>query len=307
MDIDALRSLVARLIETKELTLYPWTEELSFLKDELGLQNRQGNRIGWDESPTLIDEKLVSKALDLDHFYRSLVSSSTNTELLERGSKQSIGRNLVVTEWQVGGRGRRGRTWNSAFAKHLTFSYGHRCALDMSQLGGLSLVVGLVVCEVINRRIGQSVASLKWPNDLLCDDKKVCGILVELSPSDGFVEAVIGIGLNIELSEKEMLLIDQPVTDLRSLGIETSRSDLLIELVNTLQVFLARFEESGFEPFIDAFNKCHIYHGRTCNIHQGDTIITGRVEGVDHDGALILSTENGIRSFHGGEVSLRAT
>lgn len=299
--------LLEELISSNRIVARETTEELTFIKDELRLERDGLGDLVWSTRPNLLNAKKIVRDLNLHRFERPLIVSSTNSELVKCASSTSIDRTLVTTEWQVGGRGRRGKTWASGFARHLTFSYGVKTNKAMSELGGLSLIMGLVVCEVINQVPHSSKVGIKWPNDLLCGNEKFCGILVELLPNDKHVDVIVGIGLNVELTEKERAFIDQPVTDVRSINVTASRSELLIKIVKTLQEFIGRFEESGFEPFIEAFNQSHIYHHKTCNIHQGDTIITGRVEGVDIDGALILSTEDGIRSFHGGEVSLRPT
>ena len=245
----------------------------------------------------------LEKELELAKLIYFHAIGSTNSHLLDFAEIDSVDNCLATAECQLDGRGRRGRSWSSPYARNIAFSYGKALKKSIGELGGLSLVVGLAIVDALNL----AAVRLKWPNDLVVGEAKLCGILVELISKEKCTEIVAGVGVNVELEYSETLHLEREVTDLQSLGVTLSRTELMIRIVGTLQKFLARFDEDGFQSFVDAFNKSHIYHGKTCNIHQGDTIITGRVEGVDVDGALILSTENGIRSFHGGEVSLRAT
>ena len=244
----------------------------------------------------------IEKELELAKLLYFHAIGSTNSHLLDFAKMDSVDNYLATAECQLNGRGRRGRSWSSPYARNIAFSYGKALKKTIGELGGLSLVVGLAIVEAIS----SAAVQLKWPNDLVVGEAKLCGILVELISREKCTEIVAGVGVNVELEYTETLHLEREVTDLQSLGVTLSRTELMIQFVGTLQKFLARFDEDGFQPFVDAFNESHIYNGKTCNIHQGDTIITGRVEGVDVDGALILSTENGLRSFHGGEVSLRA-
>lgn len=254
-------------------------------------------------APDLLSPRILEQELALSKVFYHHVVGSTNSLLLELAEENSVDNCLAVAECQLDGRGRRGRSWVSPYARNLAFSLGKGIRRRIDQIGGLSLVAGLAVANVLE----PGAAQLKWPNDVVVGDAKLSGVLVELVSKENTLEIVVGIGLNLDFRDSERVELDREVTDLRALNIDTSRTDLLVQLVNTLQKFLTKFDEAGFEPFVERFNQSHIYHHKTCNIQQGDTIITGRVEGVDVDGALILSTENGIRSFHGGEVSLRAT
>ena len=250
----------------------------------------------------LIPQRLAAE-LSLDALAVEYTISSTNSVMMAQSTP--LHNSLLTAECQLGGRGRRGRDWQSPFARNLAFSYGHSTDKPMEELGGLSLVVGLAVADAVNT-LSSTPCALKWPNDVIVDEAKLSGILVELKPSNSRVDLVIGVGVNVDLEASDRSSVDREVTDLRTLGVNGSRTDLLISIVHSLQRFLAEFDRSGFLSFIEAFNQAHAYQGKTCAIHQGDNIITGQVEGVNVDGALVLKTENGIRSFHGGEVSLRS-
>jgi BirA family biotin operon repressor/biotin-[acetyl-CoA-carboxylase] ligase len=303
VDHQILNTLIEKLIQDGALEIAVWPDSIAADHFKLTIQS---GLYRWVEPVPLLESRFIRAAVRLDELRIYNVVGSTNTELMAVAAKKSVHRYLYTAECQIAGRGRRGRTWASPFARNLAFSYGHTTQIPLSGLGGLSLVVGLAVAESIST-LSEVDVKVKWPNDVVVEEQKLCGILVELVQKGKTVDVVIGIGVNVALEEADRADIDRDVTDVRALGINDSRTELLINIVITLQKFLARFEESGFEPFVGAFNEAHIYDGKACAIHQGNQIIAGQVEGVDVDGALILSTESGIRTFHGGEVSLRAT
>ena len=230
--------------------------------------------------------------------------ASTNTLLLE--SNQSVHAHLCITEYQSGGRGRRNRVWKSPFARNLAMSLGFAFTRPLNRLGGMSSVVGVALTEALHE-LGAETTRLKWPNDIVTEDGKLCGILTELRLHGGKSEAVIGIGVNVELSAEDEHQIDQPVTDLRRLGVQETRSELVVHLIKRVYDLVGTFSYDGFGPFVERFNALHAYHGQRCYILEGDEKTEGVVEGIAEDGALILMTGRGNKHYHGGEVSLRSS
>lgn len=304
MSISATHDAIQQLISDGRYPKKKWSDSFVLDPEALGLTLDAEDYV-WRSQPDLLKVDKLKEALDLQTLCVFRAVGSTNTEMLALSDSSGADRSLYTSECQVQGKGRRGRVWSSPFARNLAFSYGHRTRHPIAGLGGLSLVVGLAVAEGINSAAKQPV-QVKWPNDIVVGERKACGILVELSAMQDRVEAIVGVGVNVDLEEEDVAVIDRSVVDLRTLGVEETRTDLLVKLVRILQQFLERFEAEGFAAFVGAFNDSHVYHGKTCMIHQGSQIIQGQVEGVDDDGALLLSTDQGIRKFHGGEVSLRA-
>lgn len=305
MTISATHEAIQQLITQGRYPRTRWLDSFVLEPRALGLVV-DGDDYVWHSKPDLLDVGLLQASLDLQALRVFRAVGSTNTEMMALSEHRGADRVLYTSECQVQGKGRRGREWSSPFAKNLAFSYGHRTRRPMTGLGGLSLVVGLAIAEGING-LAREPVQVKWPNDIVVGERKACGILVELSAIDDRVEAVIGVGVNVDLDKEDVAEIDRSVVDLRTLGVEQNRTELLVRLVTVLQQFLERFESQGFGAFIEAFNESHVYHGKTCMIHQGSQIIKGQVEGVGDDGALLLSTDQGIRRFHGGEVSLRSS
>ncbi len=140
------------------------------------------------------------------------VIDSTNQYLLDRVNESEKGR-ICLAEYQTNGRGRRGRQWISPFGSNLYLSMYWRLDAGMAAAMGLSLVIGIAAVEALEA-MGIEGVKLKWPNDLYYQDKKLAGILVEMSgQAGGAAHLVIGMGLNIGMPDVQPN-IDQPWTTL---------------------------------------------------------------------------------------------
>jgi BirA family biotin operon repressor/biotin-[acetyl-CoA-carboxylase] ligase len=228
---------------------------------------------------------------------------STNLRLMQLAEQSSVDGHVHIAELQIQGRGRRGRQWFSPFARNLAVSLGHAIALEPAELGGLSLAVGLAAADCFK---GHGIdVGLKWPNDLLIDGAKLGGILIEVVRRPGGVQAVIGIGVNVEVDASVRKSIDQPVADLRQHGVGAPRCELAAHLIESIHRRVVRFEEAGFADMVEEFNARHVFTDQACTLLQGNHRLDGIVEGVSEEGALFLRTADGVQAFGAGEVSLR--
>lgn len=230
---------------------------------------------------------------------------STNRCALE-DPPSSPGRGRVwLAEHQTAGRGRRGRRWVSGYGGNLYVSLGWSFDLPMARLGGLSLVAGAVVAEVLEES-GSSGHGLKWPNDVLVGDSKMAGILLEaVGESAGPTVAVIGVGINLRL-DSSVVAIDQPWTDwARAVGVPLSRNELAGRLVDRLVRACQEFSLSGLAPFIARWSRYDMLRGQRIILLRGHDSIEGEYVGITEDGALRLMTDAGAREYHAGEVSVR--
>ena len=168
-------------------------------------------------------EKFTAENL---HYFREI--DSTNDWLLRRArSNEVIDGRLCVAESQESGKGRRGKSWIASASGSVLMSMGWRS--DSANPQGLSLVSGVAVAQSLQEQ-GVSNVLLKWPNDILAEEKKLGGILVEISGLD----CVIGVGINVNIPQSFDRNIGQPWTDLISLGYQIDRDVLLVELVALL-------------------------------------------------------------------------
>lgn len=235
-------------------------------------------------------------------------TDSTNAVAL-REAVPSRGTFVWFAERQSAGRGRRGREWTSPLAAHVYLSLSRRFDGGVAALQGLSLAVGVAAAEALHA-LGYAQAGLKWPNDLLANQKKLGGILVEVGgDASGPMRVVIGLGLNVAMPPSSAGTIDQPWCDLASLSSQPpSRHAVCVALLDALLPMLARFEREGLRPFVAAWNRHDLLAGRAVRLTEGGRVHEGVAAGIADDGALRLAhPDNGdIRHFHAGEASLRA-
>ncbi|MFZ6843036.1 biotin--[acetyl-CoA-carboxylase] ligase [Undibacterium sp. RuTC16W] len=232
-------------------------------------------------------------------------TGSTNADLLAR-----IGHLyapvLRVAENQTAGRGRAGRVWHSVSGGMLTFSLAWRFTKSAQALSGLPLAIGVVIAEVLIS-LGVPV-QLKWPNDVLKENKKLAGILIETAADhvdDDAMWAVIGIGLNLRVPDALEEAIGQAVADAPWLA-QMDRNLLLAHLLNALAKALGEFQQQGFAAFMMRWNALHAYAGQAVRIvDRGEVLHEGTVLGVDESGCLLLQTEASQVTVLAGDVSLR--
>jgi BirA family biotin operon repressor/biotin-[acetyl-CoA-carboxylase] ligase len=237
---------------------------------------------------------------------------STNNYLSKIAATGHPHASVVAANIQTQGKGRRGRQWQSALGESLTFSFLWRFTQGAAGLSGLSLAVGVALIRAL-KKINISTALLKWPNDILIFDegvyKKLAGILIELQgDTDGQSAAIIGIGLNLNLSKTQLEKIDQPATDINNLVSENIDSNFFMAIIiKELAQVLASFESDQFKPFKDEWLSYHAFQDKLIDIMLGNSqTITGKAIDISDTGALIVRTDEGSKSFASGEVSIRS-
>lgn len=294
-----------------------WKRIAQLREAGVAIRARRGQGYALEQPLDLLDADAVIAALAPEARARlaslavAWTLDSTNAELLRRpmpGPQCEV----LLAERQTGGRGRRGRSWQSPLAAHITLSLQRGFEGGLARLGGLSLVAGITAVEAV-RALGIAGVGLKWPNDLVVDEggtlRKLGGILVEGGGEHaGPVRAVLGIGLNVRMPGKAAAHIDQPWTDLATLtgGVPPSRNALAAALLSAWLPALACFDRDGLAPFLPRLAALDVLHGRTVTVHTGREPVVGIAAGVGADGALAVRDAAGaMRLFHAGEVSVR--
>ena len=220
---------------------------------------------------------------------------STNTTAVELlGPLLDNAPALVLTSNQSAGRGRKGSQWWSSGGA-LTFSWvvdAARLSVTVERRSMVSLAVGLAVRDALMDLMPGYPFVLKWPNDVLIGDRKVCGILVEQHSVAQRQAVIIGIGVNVNNSLRDAPMeIAQRATSLFDL--EARSFDLSSLLILILQRLSVRINQLTTQPRLAlAETNCHnVLTGRIVTIQMGDTTITGRCVGIDDEGLLVLQTE----------------
>lgn len=262
---------------------------------------------------TLLDAQAIGRGLGAAgaHFTLEIRDSvdSTNSRLIERAAAGAASGMVLVAELQTGGRGRLGRAWHAGLGEALTFSLLWRFARGAGALSGLPLAVGIALARAIEAAGAASVA-LKWPNDLLWRGRKLGGILIELAgDAMGPTAAVIGVGINVRLSPATRARIGQPAADLEeACGAAPDRNRLAALALRELGIVLDAFAREGFAPLRDEWQRRHSHQGRRVTLILPDgSRQAGRAAGVAEDGSLLLETRSGVKRYHSGEISLRAS
>lgn len=256
----------------------------------------------------LLSEEAIKKQIDDVNIIVEPVIDSTNQYMLERIAELKSG-DTCLAEYQSAGRGRRGRQWISPFGCNLYLSMYWRLEQGPAAAVGLSLVVGIVIAEVLNR-ISQEKVKVKWPNDLYMNDKKLAGILVELTGKTGdAAHIIIGVGINIGMNNNNIessKSITQEWSSLRDEVENIERNELSANIIKSLRESLVIFENEGLKPFLERWFKLDNFLNRSVKLLIGNDVITGVERGVNDQGALLLQKDNGeIIPYIGGEISLR--
>ncbi len=227
---------------------------------------------------------------------------STNSELMRRARAGRTEPTLLVASQQSAGRGRMGRVWQSNVGDSLTFSFGLQ--LSPASWEGLSLAVGASVAQSLSSGLPEQI-QLKWPNDLWWQGRKLAGILIETAslPQAKAQErfAVIGIGINIKSRVFDENLTTQPAW-LQEISPASSPKTALQALFAPLLGDLLEFERAGFAAFSSRFAARDGLYGREVALSDGRT---GRAQGVDGSGALLVHTSQGMQRVSSLEVSVR--
>jgi len=270
----------------------------------------QGYRLAGPLEP--LDVERIGAALP-SHLRRRLGTlenhwrlDSTSSELARRAAGLPD-LSFVFADWQQAGRGRRGRQWLSPPAVNLQFSCLKRFAGGYAGLSGLSLATGVAAARALED-CGTPGIALKWPNDLVHDDAKLGGILVELGGEFmGPCHAIIGIGINVHLPEGVRAALDRPSTDLARLcgGDAPSRNALATALVARLVEALEGFDASGFAAFAQAWMARDALVERRIRIEGAHGTFDGIAAGVDARGALRVRTDGGMCVIDSAEVTVR--
>jgi len=224
--------------------------------------------------------------------------TSTNSLLL---AEKSAARILLAAEEQTAGRGRHGRSWDSAPGADVTFSLSCPVRRPPRELASLSLVAAVAAVKAL-RALGVGAASVKWPNDLLAGGAKLGGILVETRAAAGATRAVFGFGINCLRRPALERRLRRPVAALEQFA-RLSRNRVIGAIARSLLDALERFEAEGFAGARAEWEAMDAHAGQRIRLRLANgQSISGIGAGLAADGALRLLTRSGERSVHSGRI-----
>lgn len=239
---------------------------------------------------------------------------STNLVAKQLGKQEGTHGILVVAEKQNAGRGRLGRNWSSPKGSGIYLSLVLQPEINPEHAAMLTIIAALAVNQGIRKTTGIE-SYIKWPNDIVINGKKVCGILTEMSSVNEKLECVvIGIGINVSQMSfpKELKSM---ATSLQMEGKkDVDRSELIINIMNYLEMYYKSFiKEKSLQPIVGEYNSFLVNMGRQVRILDDAASYTGTALGINESGALLVNTEeiiqgekkSVIKMVVSGEVSVR--
>lgn len=231
-------------------------------------------------------------------------TGSTNADLAARARTGQATGAVLLTDYQSAGRGRQGRTWTAPAGSSIAMSLlVAPQGVPTTRWSWLPLLAGLAVVEAL-RRAADLPAVLKWPNDVLVGDRKICGILAERVETPTGPACVIGIGLNVHLTEAEL-----PVPTATSLAVVKpervpQRDTLVVTIGRAFELLFRHWETSDDDAAFAASyqDRCDTIGRRVRVLLPGDLTVEGTADAVDPHGRLVLLTDSGRQTFSAGDV-----
>ncbi|MBS7636666.1 biotin--[acetyl-CoA-carboxylase] ligase [Candidatus Bathyarchaeota archaeon] len=254
-----------------------------------------------------LQEGLKTKLMGKYIFFANEVASTNDwaKELAELGAPEGA---VVIAETQTAGRGRLGRKWISPKGG-LWLSLIFRPKLKPPETVKLIFLAGLAVAEAIRELYGLK-AETKWPNDILVDGQKVCGILSEMKTIGEKVDyLIIGIGVNANINiEKDFPKeLGETATSIqKALGRKINLEELFRALLEKMESLYQSFLKEGFTPILERWKSFTSFLGCLVEVCGDGERFEGLASDVDDDGALVLKLENGsIKRFLVGDLSIK--
>lgn len=256
----------------------------------------------------LLSRELIAQAAPRFDVEAVQETGSTNTDLLQRVRQAQPTRPLLRAALrQTAGRGRHGRRWFASAGNALLFSLAAPMKAEGDRIAAATLACGVGVAEAL--RAAGAAVTLKWPNDLMVDGRKLGGLLCELAiDPQGRRTLVVGIGINLHLDAATRDSIGRPAAALEeAMATLAQREALIGRIADAVLDALRLYDEQGFVPLQPRFMALFAQRDALVDlIELGTRVAGGRALGVDGEGRLLLDTAQGLRVCASGELSLRA-
>lgn len=261
------------------------------------------------KKPNLLDAAAISEGLDTKVVGTEIITlktvDSTNEEIKRRANENAKSGLVVISHEQTAGKGRLGRKWTSSEGG-VYFSILLRPELPPSDISGITLAAGMGVCLAIRKFTGLD-AMIKWPNDVIIGNKKVCGILTEMTAQTDMIDfVVIGIGINA-LQESFPEEIAYKATSLKiEKKSELDLSKFMHEIISTLDKTILSYLFGVSQEDLKLYKSMCATIGRDVSLTRNGEKLTGKAIDITADGELVVSLENGKKiAVNSGEVTVQ--
>ena len=242
----------------------------------------------------------MTKPIEYMHFE---TVASTNTWVKEHAtSLNPEGVTCVFASEQTAGRGRFNRKWLSAKGNNVYATLYLCLPKNFPYIGNLSQILSLACVQILEQKGFHP--QIKWPNDILVNEKKIAGVLCETMERDDQIGIALGIGVNVDISQSLLDTIDQPATSLSQLSGQTwKREQLLQPIVDLFLKQLETLRKEGFAPFVPAYTQLLAFKEKPITHHDGHRTIEGVYESINDKGQLVLRLASGeLTPLFSGEI-----
>jgi len=283
------------------------SREIQLLKEEGYLIDSSNSGYRLTGAPNLLLPYEIKKNLHTKymgkniHFFKEVDSTNdVARELADEGAEEGT---IIIAESQRSGKGRRGKRWISP-SGGVWMTIILRPDIEPPKAPQLTLVTGVAVAETLNQECGLDVG-IKWPNDILIGDKKVCGILTEVKADMGKVDYVlvgIGIDLNVDLNIFPPELRGGATSLKAELDREIMGAELVATFLKNFEIYYGEFKQGKFRKILNRWRKLSKTIGNYVEVHKKGGPIYGEAVGINKDGKLILELDDGtLRKIISGE------
>ncbi|MBE5871277.1 MAG: biotin--[acetyl-CoA-carboxylase] ligase [Lachnospiraceae bacterium] len=233
-------------------------------------------------------------------------TGSTNNDVRRLMSEGAPHGTLAVADKQTAGKGRRGRTWISPAGANIFMSLGLRPEISPDKASMLTLVMALAVCDAI-RETTRTDAKIKWPNDIVVNGKKVCGMLTELEAElDCIHSVVVGIGINVNQTEFASEISQTATSLLIESGNKVLRALLVERVLHYFEKYYAEFMAGeDLSALREAYNERLVNLDKDVRVLDPKGEYDGIARGIDEQGQLLVEKDGETVKVYAGEVSVR--
>jgi BirA family biotin operon repressor/biotin-[acetyl-CoA-carboxylase] ligase len=257
--------------------------------------------------PADVQRRLATARLGRRIFFFPEIASTNDTALAMARAGEPEG-TVVMADHQRAGRGRRGHTWSSPPERDILMSLVLRPGNDARDALPVTLVAALSIAVVLSKLLDVEVG-VKWPNDVMCANGKLAGILAESSSSSaGLAHLVVGIGINVNVRAEEFPAeLHYPAASCRTLtGEDWNRADIAADVLGTIEAYYDRLRRDGFAPLRSAYEARLIHMGLTVQFESRGGRAEGAVLGVAEDGALRVDVNGEEALLYGESIEVVA-
>lgn len=267
---------------------------------EIASVTRRGYLLTYSDavSAEAVSDGLNTEFIGRHIFYYDSTDSTNNRAKAEHNAPDG---SIFIAETQNGGKGRRGRAWESPKGTGIFMSLLLKPDIPPEEISRITLIAGLAVC----RAVGNG-AMIKWPNDVVIGSKKICGILTELAAEDDMISYVVcGIGVNVNTENFDEELAERATSLLIETEKKHKRAEIVRKILEEFEALYKEFLQNRLDNILPEYEKRCVTVGREVRVVYRNKSVSGKAIGVTADGALIVDTPDGKITVNSGEVSVR--